>query len=332
MFNYSAALLISSLWLSSCATLTGSNSKQVITANTSLSDGYRLATTQGGQTLAEFKRMIKARNAWRELSKLSEQDILKNLNNIPHKNLVNALHLYQISTPLINVDVVKALFAQESRFYIGLAWTLASLKPSDQMAAAIESELTEAIIQGREQLIVSPQMAAAVRANRITSVYSLLRQGLMENGSDEFAKAMIETNSREASWDFMSYLALADLEDLRQINQQSVNMYSCLVILRYFMEHPIPVAHPDFKKFIYYTVSRNAALAEMARSVMEKQIPRFREQFAYWLATEKLEIQMAFVEGARQNPTPNIKLMLSSLKSMTRFREVSEEIDAFQRF
>lgn len=326
-------LLVSFLALqSSCVTLSGEPERREIESSMSLDEAFHLAISQGKQSMTELKRLVKARQAWNDLSKMSLAYMKANLGSANRIEFSNAISLYQASSPEVDPSIIELLFAKRDPFYTQLALQLASLRPSKKVGESIERELSNAITQGREEQILSPQLAMAIRLNSISTSYSLMRRGLLLTGEDEFAKTMISSDPNLAAWDFMDYLARADLDDLRQLSQKTVNMYTCLVILRFYLNHPLPVAHPQFKSLIYYAVSRNSALSEMARSVLEAQIPNFKDQIAYWLATEKLEVQIAFIESARQNPTPNIKLMLSNLKDITRFKEVAEEIDAIQRF
>jgi hypothetical protein len=317
---------------SSCVTLPGKPERQGIESSMSLDEAFQLAISQGKQSMTELKRLVKARQAWNELSQMSLAYMKANLGSTNRVEFSNAISLYQASSPEVDPSLIELLLAKRDPFYTQLALQLASLRPSPKVGETIEKELSKAITQGREDQILSPQLATAIRLNAIGTSYSLMRRGLLLTGEDEFAKTMISSDPNRAAWDFMDYLARADLDDLRQLSQKTVNMYTCLVILRFYLNHPLPVAHPQFKNLIYYAVSRNSALSEMARSVLEAQIPNFKDQIAYWLATEKLEVQIAFIESARQNPTPNIKLMLGNLKEITRFKEVAEEIDAIQRF
>jgi hypothetical protein len=171
-------------------------------------------------------------------------------------------------------------------------------------------------------------MALAVQANQIRSVYTLLRQGLLMQGSEEYAKAMIDLAPEKASNDFMAYLAQATIEDLRQLNQQSVNLYACVTIFRFYLTHTLPVNHPGFSHLYLYAVSRNQMLAEMAQAVLEKQLGGSREQLVYALARMPVWIQVAYIEGTRMNPNPNVSLFLDDLKKLSAHKEVIEEIES----
>ena len=132
--------------------------------------------------------------------------------------------------------------------------------------------MSEKVAASEFDLILIPEMARAVKAHQMRGVYTLLREGLMKTGADDFAISMLSLNAESAALDFIDYLSKTDLEDLRQINQKNINIYSCLVILRFFNSYPLPVEHPDIGIIFQYAVSRNTGLNEMARSVLDRQI------------------------------------------------------------
>lgn len=172
-----------------------------------------------------------------------------------------------------------------------------------------------------------PQMAQAAQANKLTSIYTLLRRGLMMKGDSEFAKAMITFDPKKATNDFMDYLSLATVEDLRQLNQSTINLHTCLVIFRHFLNYPVSTSHPKYSHLFIYSVSRNQVLKEMANLVLERQLPQYREQMAFTLARLPVWIQVAYVEGIRENLNTNVNLFLAKLKTVTAHKEVLEEID-----
>ena len=162
-------------------------------------------------------------------------------------------------------------------------------------------------------------------------VYTLLREGLMKTGADDFAISMLSLNAESAALDFIDYLSKTDLEDLRQINQKNINIYSCLVILRFLNSYPLPVEHPDIGIIFQYAVSRNTGLNEMARSVLDRQIPRFKDELAFSLARQSSSVQLAFVEGSRHQQSSNVRVLLDELREITAYKEVVEEIAALSR-
>ena len=68
----------------------------------------------------------------------------------------------------------------------------------------------------------------------------------------------------------MEYISQATVEDLRQLNQTSINVYTCIVIFRFFMDHELPVAHPQIGKLYAFSISRNRALARYGSITFRK--------------------------------------------------------------
>ncbi|MFW7379487.1 MAG: hypothetical protein ACOH5I_11810 [Oligoflexus sp.] len=317
-----------------CVSLSGGKDDRPpeIKADMPLEQAFDHAIQYGGSTLEDVKRLVKAREAWPQLEELSKRYISKNMRSASPSMLLNAVHLYRLSTPRLDPLLLTQLFAIKEPFHQRIAWQLAALKPSLQVASVLENELSKMIASDDIDQALLPEMARAVQANQIRTVYTILRQGLFASGSDDFAKAMIALNPEIAADDFIEYLAQASLEDLRQINQTGVNMYTCLVILRFFMNHPLPVANPHIGHLYYYAISRNPALAEMARDVLEQHVLQHREQMVFVLARQPMAVQMAFVEGTRHYPGANVQLMLTGLKELTAFQEVEEEISSLSRY
>ncbi len=324
------------LWAlgSGCATVSTDESKPpLISSETPFEEAIRIAIRYGGKRLDEFKDYARAGKFQPRVSSYTGQLILANGLSMPTGQLLHAAHLYRFSSPSLNPELLKQLLSANSesaRKRIG--WQMASLMPSAEVAAAIESLMSQAVVGGYENRYIMPEMADAVLENDVRSLYSFMRLGLLAQGNDSFAKAMAALQPASAARDFMDYLAIASLDDLRQMNQETVNMYSCLVILRFYLTHPLPVADPKVAQLYLYAISRNNALSDMARAVLDRQIPAFKAQMLHYLSRQPMEVQMAFVEGTRHSPSPNIKLLLSEFKSMTAFREVEQEIESIHRY
>ena len=81
----------------------------------------------------------------------------------------------------------------------------------------------------------------------------------------------------------MDYISQATVDDLRQLNQTSINVYTCIIIFRFFMDQGLPVAHPETGKMFAFSISRNRALADMAVLLLESNIPSYRDEFSIYL-------------------------------------------------
>ena len=317
-----------------CATVSSDNKEPPkITAEMPFEQAIQIALVHGGKRLEDFKAYAKSRQSFAEVSRYAEKLIISSGQSMPLAQLIHAAHLYRFSSPKLNPQIVETLLqsgAEASRKRIG--WQLAGLMPSNAVSQAIERVMSRAVLAGNENQYIMPEMADAVLQNHIASLYSFMRLGLLGQGNDNYAKAMSVLQPEKAARDFVDYLALASLDDLRQMNQETVNMYTCLVILRFYLEHPLPVADSKVSHLYLYAVSRNNALSEMARAVLDRQIPSYKDQLLYYLSRQPLEVQMAFVEGTRHSPSANIKLMLNDFKTMTAFREVEQEIESINRY
>ena len=327
-------ILFSVAILSACATLSedqGGKAEEKaprITDDMALEEAIGHGLKFGGETLTSVKKRIAQQKEWPQTQRFLTSVLTKQLDQMSDAQVANAVHLYQITSRETTHEIVQAMIISDRAVVRQIGWQLAARNPSRPVAAVIERELTRAVWDGEEQKVLIPEMAQAVQANQIRSVYTLLRQGLMSLGAEDFAKAMIDIEPDKATFDFMTYLAQATIEDLRQLNQDSVNLYSCMAIFRFYLNHPLPFAHPNFNQVFFYAVSRNQMLAEMAQAVLEKQLAGNRNQLAFSLARLPVWIQVAYVEGNKANPNPNVSLFLDELKRQTAHKEVVEEIDA----
>ena len=160
----------------------------------------------------------------------------------------------------------------------------------------------------------------------VAGIFSLAQMALFAVGA--YATAMLALDAKEAAPAFLTYLMRADLEDLRQLNQQSVNVYTCTVILRFLIDNPLPVSHPGVASLFLFAVSRNRGLADMANIVLEKQIPEHRASFAIILARLPVPVQVAFIENTQREMTANLRLLLNDLKEVAQNKEVIEELNS----
>ncbi|MCX6119871.1 MAG: hypothetical protein NT027_20240, partial [Proteobacteria bacterium] len=150
-----------------------------------------------------------------------------------------------------------------------LAWQMAAALPGKNMQKNIEREINRSLIEGEERELLVPQMASAVQANRMVTAYTLVRQGLMETGHEDFATAMTVLNPDKARSDFLEYLAICPPEELRQISVSSINVYSANIALAHLAKNPPTVGHPKLEVLFYYSISRNPTLNELASAVLD---------------------------------------------------------------
>lgn len=314
-----------------CVSFNSKKEKQPpkITEDMPLKDALANAIEFGGPTLNQVVKLVKKR---REASKAG--DLLYKIlmadseDSIP--SIINTMELFRASQSKSAPLVFKKYVRDSLLIKRQLAWQLAADAPSDEMGREIEKHLTEAISDNELNLVFIPVMADAVASNRLTGSYTVLREGLLFTGDIAFARAMITLNPQHASVDFLEYLAKAPVEELRQLSLKSVDVYTCTLILEHFRSYPPPVSNPRIETIFLYAISRNNALAEMARDVLEKYLPKDSEIFAYTLSRLPSWMQIAFIERSSKRLTPVISLFLDDLRKVTVDKDVVDEISGLK--
>jgi hypothetical protein len=173
-------------------------------------------------------------------------------------------------------------------------------------------------------------LAKAIAANQLEASYSLLREGLLFTHSDAYADAMIQINPRQASSDFLDYLSLVSVEELRQISITSINVYTAMGMFRHLMKYPVEISHPKFDHIFLYAISRNIAFKNIGRDLLEVYIVENRNHLALVLSRMPIWIQLAFVEGSRHQLNPVVGRLLSELKTLSREKAVVDEINSIR--
>ncbi len=323
------------LFISACKTTESARSaattEPVIAADMPVDEALKAAINGTGNTVEKVRQLIERRRESAGAAAALEQAITSNLLHYTNAQLINAASLYQVVSPRLSANLFAAMLNSGRPLARQIGWQMAATLPSSEIAAAIDRILSRAVIDNTEEDVLMPQMAQAVQANRLSSAFTLLRQGLMADGDEAYAKAMIALNPYQASNEFMAYLALAPLEELRQLTQKSVNIYTCMVILRHLTVYPVATAHPNYDQLFLYAVSRNNALAELANMVLLNSFPKYRESMAMILARLPTWIQIAYLEHARRNMSPEVSQFLVALRQVSSQSQVLEEIGEIQR-
>jgi hypothetical protein len=325
-------VLTSFMGVAGCQTLESGapTEKPQITRDMSLEDAYRKAVSYGAESLQELRELAKDRNQTAELHKIAEVDLLKEYDNLPTPVLLNVAHVYRVSGNTMNPEVLNRLARSKQEAIRRIGWRLASTRPSADVGRMIESLLSESLTKGRETDMLVPEMAMAIQENGIKSAYSFLVLGLMQQGAPEYANAMLALDANRASGPFIDYLNKADLDDLRQLNQKTVNLLTCTVIFRFFSENPLPLNHPGMPIIFQYAVSRNRALSEMAFAILDRHIPENRLALAVLLSRQPVPVQIAFIESSQRETTANLRLFLDDMKEVAQQKEVIEELNSQQ--
>lgn len=298
-----------------------------ITWDMPLDEALTAAITFGGDTLEQVKKLIKRRNEYEATAKFAERAIADGMMKYESHQLINATHLLMITPQPLDRKLFASLVQSPRPLANQLGWQLAAAKPSKAIRAEIEAKLTGALVEGEEETLLLPQMANAIAANRLASAYTWARQGLFKKGNEEFARAMIVLNPKQASDDFLPYLALAPAEELRQLTLSSVNLYTCLAILQHLHKSPASFGRVGFEHLYVYAVSRNGALAEIAQAVIESYATQNAEGLAQMLARQPVWVQIAYLENARRHLNPSVSLILTELKKVSAEADVVREIE-----
>lgn len=299
----------------------------VLTEKTTAPEAVQAAVQFGGDTLQEVKRLAKHQNTGVAIGQAVETVLSKEASSLADRELLNAGNLYSSMPVPLNISLFRSLTNSSRPLARQLGWQLAASKPSPVVGSAMDLELTRALAENEMDLVTIPMMANAVRANRLTSAYTIVRQGLMTRGDEEFAQAMVALSPERASEDFMTYLAQAPAEELRQLTLSSVNLYTAVAILKHMQKHPPNLANAYFDHLFLYAVSRNTGLAELAQITLENYVPAHTDLVAMALARHPAWVQIAYLENARRRMNPKEGLLLGELKKVTSERDVIEEID-----
>ena len=314
----------------SCVSMDEEANVPKITEKMTVKEIVDIGIKAGGEPFTEAKKALKKRNAHTEAHAITTDRLLSGPKD--HQEAWRLVQLFlATSRVFVSPKVVETLLTSQDTFMRRLGWKIAASRPSDLVAVVLERHLTRVVLDGEEESLLLPEMALAAKANKLKSTYSLLRLGLMKKGGVEFVEAMNLLNPERSPQDFMDYLGLATIEDLRQMNQKTVDLATCLSILKILVDKGVPFGHPKFEHLFLYSVSRNGALSELASAVLEKFMPQNRGQLAFTLARLPVWVQLAYVESTRDRMNANIGLFLHELKVATAHKEVIEEIIALRR-
>ena len=152
----------------------------------------------------------------------------------------------------------------------------------------------------------------------------------MKTGHESFAEVMMEVRPRQASKDFLAYLALAPYEELRQIHMKTVNPIAANLILNHLQTYPPSVGDAYFDHLFVYAVSRNTHISNAAIGVLNYYYKNNRKILAMKLARTAPKIQIAFVGANKRNVTSVSKLFLADLRNLTPDENVIDEIDSIR--
>ncbi len=316
---------------SSCATTfdAGKNaSKQAphISKDMPLETALQAGIDYGGDTARDVRKLISKRKQWPLAEKMLYQAVQDGIIKYENNQLINAVMLY-IAGPVTPQEALFNQLVSSGRpLARQLAWQMASALPGKVMRSAMEREMNRAVMDGDEDDILIPAMAAAAQANRMTSAYSLVRRGLMTKNFEDFAQAMAALNPEQATTDFLEYLSLCPPEELRQLTVSSINIFAANVALNHMLKFPPSVSNANIDVLFSYAISRNPGLSDLASTIVENISQKNPGAMALALSRMPVWSQVAFIEGSRRSMTPGKRLFLGELKRVSAEADVVDEL------
>jgi hypothetical protein len=298
-----------------------------ITSQMSTEELVAAATDFGGDTARQARRVIQKRKAWADTEKLVIEILRSKTGVYSNVKMANAMMLYLSGPVKPSAELFRKLVESESTFERQLAWQMAGAMPGKTMQLAIERELNRALLDGDEKDILIPAMGLAVQTNRMTSAYTMVRQGLMTTGAEEFASAMAVLDPHRAVSDFIDYLSTCPPEDLRQISLQSINVYAAQIALRHLIKNLPSLSHPQIEVVFYYAISRNPGLADLGNQIVELLAAKNQRDMAIRLSRLPTWVQIAYIENSRQNMSATKRVFLSELRRTSPQRDVADELN-----
>lgn len=319
------------LILQACATLGGRHSAKEapkLTLKTPINEVLDTAIEYGGQSMAEANEIITYRKQWPMAGKLLREAMERNVYTYDTQQMVHGFQLY-VRSGDGDAVILFDKFARLSRPEVQrLAWSLAAAMPSANMKIAIERRLDEAVKKNDLKSLAHYEFAKAIRDNKIKTSYTVVREVFYITPELDFAKAMSEIDPEQATSDFLDYLSRVTFEEVRQIHFTSVDLIVAAFAFEHMSRYKPDLSHPAAATLFYYSVSRNRGIAEAAFNLILSYVPEQKEILGFMLASTPTPVQLAFVENARVNMTPQSSMLLKSLRYMTARQEVIEELRA----
>lgn len=301
--------------------------KTKLDRNTHTNVAIGIAVERGGKTIPFVADLLTQRKHWQHANKKLKIIAVNKGKTFSAPNQLNATSLYHRSPYKADLKFFSKLLQSDNSFDRKLAWRIAAHKPSTAIRSQIDDYISWALTKDLEKNLQDPGIAFAIQANKMKNGYNLLQQNLMATGHEAFAEVMAQMRPAQASSDFLSYLAKADYEELRQLNVKSVNIIACNIIFGHLKRYPVSISDQNFNHLFVYAVSRNQLLASMALSVLKPHMVKDRKMLAMYLARAPIWLQLAFIDSNRRQMTASARVFLETLRQTTSHEDVIDEID-----
>ncbi len=326
-------ILMCTVAMLSCTSITGekiAETPPALHAGMGIDELVNAGIKFGGQTLVDSAKILKKQNALERAALAVQLQIIDQYRDWDGAYLINAVKLYQLTAPRDPSEVFRLLINSDRKLARELALQVASEFPSRSIAKALDEKLTDAIEEEEIFEYLLPQLAVAITRNGMKDSYSILKLGLFQTNSDSFVTAMVAVDANQASSDLLDYLAQVPVEELRQLTLVTLDVYACLAALRHLAQSPPALSHAKFEHLFYYAMSRNTAFAQIAREVISRYLPEHSKVLARRFTQMPNWIQVAYIEGSRNNITPTVSLFLQDLRELSAQKEIIEEIDSIR--
>lgn len=287
----------------------------------------KIAIEKGNPFLNKAKEVIIKRREQQLAQKILENKLMNYSHTWNINYIQNSIILYKDIVTSINLDLIKTLAFSPSTHVRQLSWILAAYFPSDKMRDLIDQIISIYVNKNAESQIISPYLAIAIEKNKVNSLYSFMKKALLEFQDEAYARTMISLNPMQASQDFLDYLSLATIEDLRQLNQKSINIYTAMLILQHQITYAPSPYSPKFNVLLLYSVSRNQLLSDLAITVIESLINTHKEQIAYLISQMQVWVQIAFIENINRRKNTVLISLLKTLQQITPHKEILAELE-----
>ena len=314
-----------------CTTTKRDYMEETITQDTKTKDALEIAVAQGSHEIKNALRLVALREEQEFAKEFLVHKLLSREVEVPFFQKANTLGLLQSfrlkSSEAISLfEKLKASLHDKQR---ELAWGVATAFPSAEMGVHIEKHLSAALISDDLERELVPAMADALAQNQLVSSYSILREGLFKTHNSAFSQAMMRLDPGSAEKDFLTYLGLIPLEELRQLNLETSDIFLCLELLDFIAKRNPEPTHSRYGSLFHFAISRNQSLSEAAIKVLEKSAVTHRSYLAQILSMTPAWIQLAYIEKSRRNASVQTRLFLKELKNISSKVLVLKEIEAF---
>lgn len=145
-FRFLISIFLLNLSLSSCVSMFEDSDENKrppkITKNTPIKKAVSLAIKYGDVTLRDLKLIANKTKKWNHIHKETEKRLLGPLKSYSIEEIMNTVHLYQLSTKNISTAIVKKLIRSDKEAVRQVGWQLAANRPSKKIASLLEDILS----------------------------------------------------------------------------------------------------------------------------------------------------------------------------------------------